>query len=907
MTEQADGDRERYDKQLEREGVQRAAALGKRAKAVLRGDLGPVLKRWVSSSIVPVAGRLRALCTAILGEDYDLAASLAASPVFGLPSLTDSGDLSSVLTWALKPNHAEDLTLAVLGTVISTCAIAGKPMPLTALLAQSGGVARETALGQFLTQVQGAKSMERIRKGKGPAWGQGRKLDAVAALLAGQVRTALDADLYTELRGRKVVKVLTADGTERRIDLRPPEKADWDLLEVARHVRGERDPHVSTWASFAMLVVCAAQAEAGWFDLAKVASKRSVARAGGKRRPRSSAHGLVLSDAAHGALKGDLDKWLRMGFTYEPMIVPPSSGDYLSVKHREIAGGRGPMGIRTDARGTAAWNVASEVMAGTVWSVPERTLQALRDSDFVRELAARSEPDEARRELILADYRRHATDEIYFPLFMDFRGRVYSRSNLVTYQGRDMQKALLCFPNRTRYTGDQISSSAIRATVLHASALYAGPEKLDKASWEERWDWWQSAPVKSAIQAAIHGDWEDGCLGNLLNAADEPMQLLTALTLQAPGQSDRLACQIDGTCNGLQHLSALFGDATAAPWVNLCSASISSLPSDIYAEVARRVSARLRACGEPWASRIQAAVKVDRKLCKKPVMVLPYGGTRMTIEEAVLEAILDQEPDARYWQDGDPRHEPGSPPLYADWLAGGYDAFRGRDLKDHPLLHLDAKRLGAVVWAAIEEILPKPIAAMQAFRDIAKAVGRRSLEWDTGFTWGDDPALWVVQAKAKSARTSLHFKGLHLPGSVRGLQMRAGRDEIDGASHTTGIVANFIHSLDASHMVRTMAAFRAQGGRSFGAIHDCFMTRPSEMADLKRATREAFANMYAADPLAQPVRLRGGVSEGGTFSEVGKVFGYASWYALAEECGVSFPERGRWDPSEVLDSAWFFS
>ncbi|MFZ3194077.1 MAG: DNA-directed RNA polymerase [Moraxellaceae bacterium] len=868
--------------------------MGKRARQVLKGDLGPVLQRWVTSAILPVSARVQLLC-----EAPGRAEELLASPVFGLPEVHTSRDMLPVYRWALKPGNADDLVLAVLGTAISTCAVSDRPIPLTGLLGRCGDAARETALGQFITQVQGAKAMLRVRKGGKAAWTQARKLDNIAALLGGQVRSALGDDPEVPIRGREVVKIITPTGEDRQISLRRPEEGDWGLLEVARTVIGEKDPHKTTWMSFAMIVLCAAQAEAGWFDLAKVSPVATI-----RRGPtRKASHGLVLSDSAYGAIKADLDKWMGMGFTYEPMLVPPVEGDYLSVKHRPVAGGRGPMGLKTNARSSAAWHVASEVMAGTAWSVPEGTLKALRDSEFVRGLVkTKGQPmPEPQRDAILGAYRRLAKEEFYLPIFMDFRGRVYNRPNQVTYQGVDLQKALMVFPQASRYTrSDEPSSSHIRATVMHAAACYEGPQKLDKGTWDERWDWWNTREVGLAIVQALEGDWEGGALVDLLSVAHDPLQLLTCLTLQAPGQGDRLACQIDGTCNGLQHLSALFRDETAAPYVNLSASTLGERPRDIYAEVATRVSDRLAASGDPWALRLRHGIRVDRKLCKKPVMVLPYGGTRGTIEDACLEAILEQVPHPAPWLRGAmPYHLDGEPGQMADWLEGSYGAFSERELKDHPLLHLDAKRLGGLVFDCISEVLPKAMLAMQTFRDIAKHVGDRTLEWDTGFNSIGHDSLWVTQAKAKADATSLAFKGLHLPGSIRGLKLRQGRDEIDPRAHTSGIVANFIHSQDAAHLARTMGNFQMMGGRGFGAIHDCFMARPSQMQILKTATRSAFYVQYLGDPLSRAVMLH---EPNGKTS-----VGYGSWYELAAACGTSFPEDGKWDPSEVNMSAWFFS
>jgi len=928
--------------QLKRERSARDAALGRRVKSVERGDLGPVLRRWVAGSVLPVSERLRGCFE---GGDP---AVLLGSPVFGVPADLGVGGsrLDAVREWFLK-GGGEDLTLAVLGTAISRLAVEGHPVPLTSLLTACGMAARETAIGQFITQVQGAKAMMRVRTSGKASWKQGKQLNAVAAMLGGQAREALrtleeTTDEPVELGAKKVLHVMAyrGEGTQQ-ITLRAPSAADWDLLEVARWEKGSADTHRAVWMSFSMLVLCAAQAEAGWFELVEIDPQRSMQR-GPRKAYRRKARGLVLSAPAYSAIKGDLDKWLGMGFTYEPMLVEPVSGDYLSVKHREVAGGRGPMGVKTRAEDSAAWHVASETLAKTRWVVAEDTLRAISESPFIAELAAKSVPDEVRREAILNAYRKEAKAEaLYMPIYMDFRGRLYLRPNLVTYQGGDLQKALLVFPQESRYTRSDVpSSSQVRAVVYHMSNLYGNG--LDKAPWGDRLKWYEDPITQRAIKRACEGLWDTPCLVALLSEADEPLQLLTALLCHKPGRLDTMACQIDGTCNGLQHLSALFRDETAAPFVNLTSSSVNEPPCDIYGEIAERTLARLREIagqvrdggdggpgggvagdGGDWARRLLAAVKVDRKLCKKPVMVLPYGGTRGTIEDAVLGAILGQEPAPGWWIAGVGDRGPfGLADRFPDWVEGNYAAHSHKELADHPLLHLDAKRLAGLIWDTITEMLPKAMAAMQTFRDIAKYVGDRTLEWDTGFSISGtrsetrpDPShpggmigrfshvsydsLWVTQAKAKSERSTVKFQGYHLPGAVRGLSIRAGRDEIDAASHTTGIVANFIHSQDAAHLAATLYIANS---RSVGTIHDCFLGRPSEMTLLGNSVRHAFKLRYGAgDPLALPVHVHArGRTKRTTES-------FASWYELAAAAGTAFPEDGTWEPSEVCGSAWLFS
>lgn len=882
--------------QIARERGQRQNALGKRAKAASEGTLGPVIKRWINAAVGPVAERIRLASDAYLLRDYPRFGSILDTPLFGLADAYHNGSpeaLEPILGWCLKGSspgrtpgaleggttYADDLILASLGTIIQLLAHSqglGRSggtayHGVTYCLNAAGDAARETCLGQFLTQVQGAEAMLKLRRWDRSGWAQKDKLQAVASMMLGQVKPQLNSEERGEVElqavgHRKVMRVMTkvrGELLERRISLRPPEPGDWKLLEIARQPKGEGDPYKPAWASFALMVLCAAQAEHGWFDIAKVVANG--------RRTKGRKNVLVLSQEAHRHLRGDLERWLDIGFTKEPMIVCPEGGDYLTVKHKPCTGRNGPMGLRTDPAGSIAWKTACEVMAGTPWQVASgSTLQFLKDSEDGKALAAKACPDEDARALILGQYSREAAHgEIFFPIYMDFRGRVYTQTTWVTYQGSDLQKGLLRFPVKAH------SPAGGKETVMHLANLWGNG--MDKAPLPDRREW-----AAEFLNKAGRHDLA-------AEKAEEPIQLIGALDAIGEYAADSVPCQIDGTCNGLQHLTALFRDHVAAPFVNLTSSTYENSPADLYGRVADIAATRIRQPwgADPWRERVIPNVKIDRKLCKKPVMVLPYGGTRDAVEQAVTAAVLDQKPDPRVWLDAHVH----------DLASTGYQAFGERPLEDHPLFHQDMRKLSGVVWDSIVETIPKAMQAMDAFRAIAKGVGERSLEWRTG-PHEDD--LWVVHAYPKSDRQDVKFRGFHLPNNIRSLTMRVGRDEIDPQMHRTGIVANFIHSQDAHHLAKTMHWFTQQrDATSFGAIHDCFLTRPSQMGALNQVTRMAFAEQYLHDPLSHPVRLRDPASS--------RCEDFASWYTLAEAEGVHFPGRGEWEPREVLDSAWFFS
>lgn len=906
-------------RQLAREKQQRQAALGKRQDLADKGNLGPVIKRWINASVTPVSERLQLAGSLYLAGDYAAFCSVLDSAVFELQPHVESGSgartgLNTIFYWLTrgKGEYAQDMVLSGLGFAISRLASQSLDWKqarlkthkrdgvfMTGLLSSTADAIRETCLGQFITQVQGAEAMERVRRKDRSSWAQRDKMDAVAMLLYGQVMPQLMSEdrgevVLDKVGTRSVVRVLrqTADGPiERNIRLRKPQKEDWEMLAVASRVKGEADPYAPAWMTFALTVLCAAQAEFGWFDIDRERKPQA-------KRAHAPAWTLHLSDHAKAAMEGDLSNWLRLGFTHDPMLVPPENGDYLSVKHKTVTGRRGPQGHVTDADESSAWKIACEVMAKTPFEVSRETLTAINNGTLWEEALRSTDGDEASLKALLGAYGREAGDQFYMPLYMDFRGRVYPRTTWVTYQGRDVQKGLLRFTDKEpgAYTFDVKTALAFHATGLWGNGL-------DKAPGEERRRWWEDIQRGGSFK---------------LSDAEEPIQFANLVSNH--DNWDSTLCQIDGTCNGLQHLSALFRDEEAAPYVNLTASAWTDAPADLYGRVADVVldmmsrpmgSFECDSCGSSdgpltidrnwkWIGRSIGAYKIDRKLCKKPVMVLPYGGTFDAIERAVTEAVLAQNPPAERWQQCQVRLPIGGLVRDDEAWAGeqNYQAFVERPLEEHPLFHRDMKMLAAFVLEAIRRTIPRAMGAMDAFRAIAGNLGERVLEWRTGNCEDD---LWVVHAYPKSSISSLRFRGFELPNSIRSLKMRVGHDEVDPKAHRTGIVANFIHSLDAAHLARTMMKFKVASpdNHDFAAIHDCYITRPSLMPILGNVARVAFEGLYMADPLAQPVRLRD--------LRTGKLEEFVSWYALAESFGVHFPERGTWKPEEVMRSAFFFS
>lgn len=211
---------------------------------------------------------------------------------------------------------------------------------------------------------------------------------------------------------------------------------------------------------------------------------------------------------------------------------------------------------------------------------------------------------------------------IYFPMQLDFRGRVYSVPAFLNPQGSDFQKALLRFAD-----GKAIETEEhLEWLAIHGANCYG----VDKAPYHERWNW--VVDNLQAIEAVA-----DDPLGDALNfwrSADSPFCFLAwcfdfvRVIRGGYGTVSQIAVALDGSCNGLQHYSAALLDSVGGAAVNLTP---SPQPRDIYGLVAERTKVRLEVLKdvsgpEGFFARAWLEFGVDRKITKRSVMTLNGGG-----------------------------------------------------------------------------------------------------------------------------------------------------------------------------------------------------------------------------------------------------------------------------------------
>ena len=437
---------------------------------------------------------------------------------------------------------------------------------------------------------------------------------------------------------------------------------------------------------------------------------------------------------------------------------------------------------------------------------------------------------------------------IYMPHNLDFRGRVYARPGGLNPQGNDLCRGLLTFAEGKPLDNER----GVGWLAIHGANCFG----VDKVSHPERIDWVfnHTDEILAVAEDPIGSGW--------WHAADSPWCFL-AFCFEWSGYCDQgtdfassLPIALDGSCNGLQHFSAMLRDPIGGAAVNLLPAD---QPQDIYGEVAKAVVERLKVIAadphhpDAWVAQAWASFGIDRKITKRPVMVLPYGGTQSSCRDYVIQAVREKV------------------------LSGGAENPFGDELNKN------ASWLGGQVWASIGEVVVAAKDAMDWLKKVARVATKHNvpLQWTTpsGFVAHQS----YMKTKERQISTRLH-------GVVIKPVIKEDTTDLDPHKQSGGISPNFVHSLDAAALMLTVVVAKEHGIEQFAMIHDSYGTYAADTDLLSDCLRSVFVKMYEEDVLAN---FRDEMLE-----------------RLPPEAAADIPplpKKGSLDLSRVLESSFFFS
>lgn len=480
----------------------------------------------------------------------------------------------------------------------------------------------------------------------------------------------------------------------------------------------------------------------------------------------------------------------------------------------------------------------------------------------------------------------------YFPHNIDFRGRAYPIPPNFNHIGSDICRGLLRFHERKR-----VGAEGIRWLKIHLANLYG----CNKLSFQERIkfveDRW--VDIQDSADAPLSGRrwWA---------AADDPWQSLAVCmelvaVLRSPVPEDFKSGQPvhqDGSCNGLQHYAALGRDSAGAAQVNL---QPSDRPQDVYSTVAMLVERLIEKDingAEPSAAvdvdaqskRFLASLlsgKVTRKIVKQTVMTNVYGvtpfGARAQIQERLVEGKLVP---------------PEQIKAAACYLAS--KVFSSLDQ-----LFTSARKIQNWLTMIAEEItLSVPSKLQDSFERQFRRGGKES-----SLPYPFTLLSWVSPLGYPAVQPYRHRQSRPLRTALQVVSINKSNEEVavDVRKQRTAFPPNFIHSMDATHMI--MTALRcSQDGITFASVHDSFWTHPGDVSLMRDHCSQAFVELYRADPGDPDVleRTRNDLLQRYA-DHVVPVFESSKFVGWRKLELPLLPAKGDFDISAVRKSDYFFS
>ncbi|KAI2779125.1 DNA/RNA polymerase [Daldinia loculata] len=429
----------------------------------------------------------------------------------------------------------------------------------------------------------------------------------------------------------------------------------------------------------------------------------------------------------------------------------------------------------------------------------------------------------------------------YFPHNMDFRGRAYPIPTYLNHMGADHVRGLLRFAK-----GKELGENGLRWLKIHLANVFG----YDKASLKER-----EAFVTDHL-ADIYDSVANPLTGNRwwLQAEDAWQCLATSFELKAALESpdptkfvSHLPVHQDGTCNGLQHYAALGGDIWGAQQVNL---EPGERPADVYSAVADLVKEGIAKDLEESGNIIAKAVdgKITRKVVKQTVMTNVYGVTFIGAKAQVQKQL-----DAAY---PNIRQETGIPvAILASYVATKVfkalsTMFRGA----HDIQYWLGECAGRVCRALTPEQMdqiangetPAPKTTGRASTSKPKTTTDEVLsQFRSTVVWTTPLRMPIVQPYRKNGTRVINTSMQDLT-----LQVPERSDPVNRRKQLQAFPPNFIHSLDASHML--LSALQCdERGLTFAAVHDSFWTHASDVDVMNDVLRDSFIRIHSEDVIGR--------------------------------------------------------
>lgn len=446
-------------------------------------------------------------------------------------------------------------------------------------------------------------------------------------------------------------------------------------------------------------------------------------------------------------------------------------------------------------------------------------------------------------------------DVIFFPHNMDFRGRAYPVPPNLSHIGSDLCRGLLRFA-----VAKEVGPEGLRWLKIHLANLWG----INKISFEDRVAWVDEnmSNVLESAQRPLDGNMWWAKAESPFQALATCYELANAYALDDPTTYRcSLPVHQDGSCNGLQHYAGIGRDELGGKAVNLVP---SDSPQDVYTKVLEIVSHKLSQDElipedheDPMVAKNGHLARLvrpvlSRKVIKQTVMTSVYGVTPIGAKNQIRSRLEEH------------------------FTSNGAQSKRIMTPAVEQEIDQAAKYLAKTTLESLREMFKSAKEIMDWLADASNLVSNQGCT----MSWMTPLNLPVTQPYRRQARHSINTV---LQRVV--LALNSDYLPVESRKQKSAFPPNFVHSLDATHMLLTSLRMKERG-LSFAAVHDSFWTHPSDAPILAQCLRESFVELYEY-PILENLR-----------DSIARRFPHVQLPEL--------PKRGSLEIREVTKSKYFF-
>nr|YP_010130257.1 DNA-dependent RNA polymerase [Clavaria fumosa]QPZ51159.1 DNA-dependent RNA polymerase [Clavaria fumosa] len=410
----------------------------------------------------------------------------------------------------------------------------------------------------------------------------------------------------------------------------------------------------------------------------------------------------------------------------------------------------------------------------------------------------------------------------YLNVHADWRGRIYTHSFFINYQGDDLSSSLLNF-----WDGELLTETGKYYLYIYGANNH-NENNISKSSFSDRINW-----VKNNYNKIISLDKE------LILSADNPFIFLSfCLNVKElhknPNTIIKIPVFLDATCNGIQHLAAIMQDIELGTKVNLIPYESEDKPRDIYFELIDPINKAINKFGkENDEYNTLSLVKLNRKIIKQSIMTKVYNVSVYGISQQIqnkLEKIKDENSTVTTNITKDLKNN-------LKKINETFFICPGKNNVNVYLTYQDIYQIASILNDQIFVVFPSLNKIYDYFIKITELI----IELGIPLTWITPAGIKITQKYLKSNKKLIPIKFL---GKTKTLVLRQWTNILNKQKQKNSIIPNIIHSLDASHLINLINNATKDKFYPIITIHDCFGSHPNKMALLEYIVKKEFILLY---------------------------------------------------------------